>query len=147
MEFDYEEPIIILNKIRTPDGTELISRYNHDYVSYKDNNGNVYVVDGGNSYLRRSGPGDYTELSIVYNDNTDWELVRENFNRGVRDPNNDIKWIPLYKLSNNHIENIIIDYSIKPNQTNNTIWIYENEIEYRKKHSIVLADYDYFEDS
>jgi hypothetical protein len=54
---------IILNSIRTPDGTVLISKYRNDRVSHKDKNGLLYVIDGGNDYLRRLTSGFYEDLS------------------------------------------------------------------------------------
>lgn len=33
------ERVIIQNAIRTPDGTFLVSKHRHDFVSYKDKNG------------------------------------------------------------------------------------------------------------
>ena len=59
---------IILNSIRTPDGTILVSTHRHDYVSYKDANGALYVIDGGNDYLKRNISGPYEELSLYAND-------------------------------------------------------------------------------
>jgi hypothetical protein len=48
-------PIIIRNAIMTPDGTFLRSFHVHDYVEHKDTvTGELYIVDGGNQYLRRS---------------------------------------------------------------------------------------------
>ena len=57
---------IICNQIRTPDGTILISHTVHDYKEYKDKNGLVYMVDGGNDYLRRTvhKEAPYEELTI-----------------------------------------------------------------------------------
>jgi len=43
---------IVLNRIKTPDGTILTSYHRHNYVSHIDN-GELYAVDGGNDYLRR----------------------------------------------------------------------------------------------
>jgi hypothetical protein len=45
---------IVFNSIKTPDGTVLISRHQHDYVTYLDANGETYMVDGGTGYLKCS---------------------------------------------------------------------------------------------
>ncbi len=54
---------IILNSIRTPDGTILVSEHEHDFVRYTDKNGLKYAIDGGNVFRRRMCAGPYTELS------------------------------------------------------------------------------------
>jgi hypothetical protein len=56
-------PNIILNRIRTPDGTILTSRFRNDYVSYTDENGIKYSIDGGLDYLKRQTLGEYEDLS------------------------------------------------------------------------------------
>jgi hypothetical protein len=56
-------PRIILNRIRTPDGTILTSCFRNDYVSYTDENGIKYSIDGGLDYLKRQTSGKYEELS------------------------------------------------------------------------------------
>lgn len=61
------EKRILLNRIKTPDGTILTSYNRHDYVTYKDTiTKEVLMVDGGTDYLRRH-VGTYDELS-VYDD-------------------------------------------------------------------------------
>ena len=58
------EPKIKCNKIRTPDGTIIESKHQHDFVCHTDANGKRYCVDGGKSYLRRVFDAlDYEELS------------------------------------------------------------------------------------
>jgi hypothetical protein len=58
---------ILLNRIKTPDGTILTSYNRHNYVEYKDTlTKEVLMVDGGTDYLRRN-IGTYEELS-VYDD-------------------------------------------------------------------------------
>lgn len=64
---------ITLNRIRTPDGTIITSRYRHDFVAHRDANGHEYFVDGGLDYLRRGGPADFEELS-------EYELIEEGKN-------------------------------------------------------------------
>jgi hypothetical protein len=54
---------IVLNSIRTPDGTILKSEHEHDFVRYTDKNGLKYAIDGGNEMLRRMCAGEYEELS------------------------------------------------------------------------------------
>ena len=45
---------LIRNAMQTPDGTILHSTHRHHYVTHDDENGETYMVDGGNEYLRRS---------------------------------------------------------------------------------------------
>ena len=67
---------IVYNAIRTPDGTVLESLYRHDYKEYEDQNGKVYMVDGGIDYLRRNVHDEpYEELSVSLEDGHD--KVRE----------------------------------------------------------------------
>lgn len=68
MTMNHMSARIILNAIETPDGTVLISSHRHDYRDHTDANGSYYAVDGGRDYLRRTGPDDYTELSIIATD-------------------------------------------------------------------------------
>ena len=68
---------IIYNAIRTPDGTVLESRHVYDYKTHTDENGEVYMVDGGLEYLRRSYNDGFPaeELSVYLEDGH--EVVRE----------------------------------------------------------------------
>ena len=81
-----KEHEIILNRIKTPDGTILTSYFTHDYQSYIDKNGETYIVDGGNEYLRRSvNIEPYEELSVYFSDDErDYPKIRESFHRGSR---------------------------------------------------------------
>lgn len=73
------EEVIIRNAVMTPDGTYLRSYNRHDYVSYKDQITNeLYIVDGGNEYIRRSINVVPAEDLTVYL-SAKFELVRNAF--------------------------------------------------------------------
>ena len=73
--------MILKNSIKTPDGTILVSRHRHDYVSHNDTNGETYFIDGGNSYFRGSlNKVPAEDLSITTED--DFDLIREGFEWG-----------------------------------------------------------------
>ena len=59
---------IIRNAIKTPDGTVLVSKHRHDYVSHADTNGETYFVDGGIFYQRISVNRVPAEDLSVYSD-------------------------------------------------------------------------------
>jgi hypothetical protein len=104
---------ILYNAIQTPDGTVLVSKYTHDYVSYTDKNGHTYVVDGGRSYLKRSmtpGAPSYKDLTVY--DDGEFETRRKYIYWGTRydkDSNllQQVIWKPIMDLTIEHIEAII----------------------------------------
>ena len=71
---------ILVNAIRTPDGTILESRHRHDDREYQDTlSKKWYAVDGGTDYIRRlCDVNDYEELSCFYGE-TPHEVIRELF--------------------------------------------------------------------
>jgi hypothetical protein len=70
---------IICNAIMTPDGTYLRSYNRHDYKEHLDKvSGEVYVVDGGNDYLRRSFNTTLPTFMDVYLSDP-FETIRRNF--------------------------------------------------------------------
>jgi len=88
---------LLLNQIKTPDGTILRSHSRHDYVTHVDANGHEYMVDGGLSYLRRSffNNAPFKEMSQYYKPN-DHAHNREYASWGTYGKNGDM---PLhYKL-------------------------------------------------
>lgn len=70
---------IIRNAIITPDGTYLRSYHRHDYVQHLDKfTGEIYIVDGGNDYLRRSlNTSPAEDLTVYLSD--PFHVVREAF--------------------------------------------------------------------
>lgn len=106
--------MIIVNGIRTPDGTEIFSVHRHDFQTHTDKNGREYSVDGGLEYLRRVGDTkDCVELSLDFN--ADFELIRQRFKWGVN-YNKDkkllpkTKWTLLKDLENDHLD-ALFEYS------------------------------------
>jgi len=101
------ESKILLNRIKTPDGTILTSYNRHDYVEYKDTiTKEVLMVDGGTDYLRRN-MGTYEELS-VYDDGS--HLTRRSaIHWGTRgkDGRQPLVYKPIKDLDSDHIEAIL----------------------------------------
>lgn len=99
--------MIILNRVETPDGTQLTSHHRHDYVEHKDENGHTYAVDGGKEYLRRVGPLDHKDLSVTTKDT--FEVVREAFLWGTygKEGAEVFKRTPLCELEDEHIQAIV----------------------------------------
>ena len=102
-----QESRLLLNRIKTPDGTILTSYNRHDYVTYKDTiTKEVLMVDGGNDYIRRH-IGTYDELSI-YDDGS--HITRRSaLHWGTRgkDGQQPIVYKPLKDLDTDHIEAIL----------------------------------------
>ncbi len=101
------ESRILLNRIKTPDGTILTSYNRHNYVEYKDTiTKEVLMVDGGTDYLRRN-IGTYEELS-VYDDGS--HLTRRSaVHWGTRGKNGrqPLVYKPIKDLDSDHIEAIL----------------------------------------
>jgi hypothetical protein len=131
-------PRYLLNRIKTPDGTILTSRYTHDYVSYIDKNRLEYSVDGGLDYLSRSCPSVmYEELSVSNND--PFEKIRESLEWGSygKYGNQPLHWIPICMLTDNHIRVIL------ENRKQGNLWFREylyEELQYRIDHNITIQD-------
>lgn len=136
--------MIILNRIKTPDGTILTSQHVHDMQTHTDANGNIYGVDGGTEYLRRIGNSqDCEELSITIDENNlevEFEKVREHLCWGSRGKNGDesLKWIPLKDMTDMHLHNLLYNYTgpIKPFIKE----CFEYEVYYRGQNNIVIPD-------
>lgn len=133
---------IILNQIKTPDGTILRSMHRHDYQTHTDKNGLEYMVDGGNEYLRRNVHDDapYTEMTIY--DDEPFEVIRENLHRGGRgkDGRQPLKWTPLSEMSNAWVE-ACVTYNEERNMGEHfATQMYRKEIEYRKENNINIKD-------
>lgn len=129
--------MILINSIRTPDGTVLESNHVHDYVSHKDKNGNTYAIDGGKEYLKRVyDVRDFEELSkddvgdhlerrkyLKWGNNYD-----ENMNRLP-----ETNWLAIENMNTGHIQTIL-----NGNYTNNPLYLetFKNELVYRKENNL-----------
>lgn len=106
-----EREIIVRNAIITPDGTFLRSFNRHDYVEYRDTSTNeVYIVDGGNDYLRRSvNTTPAEDLTVTMNDK--FTLIRcafvwKSYGKDMEYLPNGV-YIALYDMTTDHIEAIL----------------------------------------
>jgi hypothetical protein len=119
---------LVRNAIMTPDGTVLESTHRHDYREYKDENGEVYMVDGGNDYIRRSvNKVPATPLDIYTKDK--FEEVRKYLKWGTYGINGDqpLRYVRLFEIDDSHIE-AVLKLNISPEYTR----LFNIELEFRK---------------
>jgi hypothetical protein len=133
---------IVMNQIRTPDGTVIRSMHRHDYVTHLDKNGKEYMVDGGQDYLRRNFHSDapHEELT-VYSDDP-FELIRENLCRGGRgkDGTQPLTWVPLSKMSDEWIKACIEYNHLRGMGSSFANEFYQRELDFRKENGIHIED-------
>lgn len=128
---------LVFNGIRTPDGTILESRSQHDYKTYIDKiSQEEYMVDGGLIYLRRNcNKMPFEELALE--EDAPIEVIREWFKWGTlrRDEEGRAftKLILLKDLTDSHINNIIRDgYNVMGN-------VMVREKDYREQEGISVS--------
>jgi len=136
---------LIKNSIKTPDGTILISRHTHDYVTHTDStNGNEYGVDGGISYSRRIGNTEDCEDLNVWIDETKFEeeftKIRECLEWGSRGKKGDqpLKWVKISEMTDEHLNALVNLYGGPVDEFYKKSFKYEAD--YRKVHSISITD-------
>lgn len=132
-----QEDRVLYRGLQTPDGTIIVSHNRHDFVTHTDKiDGLEYMLDGGLDYARTYGRGKIIEVR----DTDDYEEVRKFFTRGSRGKKMDeeLKWVPLEKMSNEHLKNVI-DYCLLYGGVQ-YLDIYEYELEYRKDRNIIIED-------
>ena len=133
---------IVLNQIKTPDGTIIRSMHRHDYVTHKDKNGLEYMVDGGTAYLRRtvheSAP--FEELTIYEDD--PFEIIRENFHRGGRgkDGTEPLTWVPMSEMSDAWLHACILYNNERGLSDSLANDLYKKELRYRQEKGIFIED-------
>ena len=95
-------PSLIYNAIKTPDGTILESAHRHDYKSYKDANGETYVID---------------QISLAVYDDAPHIVQRTIITWGSYGINGDqpLKLIKVCDMDTSHLENVLLNVaSIRP---------------------------------
>jgi len=154
-----ESRVILLNRIKTPDGTILTSQHVHDCQTHTDENGLEYMVDGGNEYLRRNvhnhismynglrvsflkslgldvnDPLVYKELSLFSDDSI--EDLREGLERGGRgiDGRGELTFVKICNINDNWLENLIT-YETENRPYNRFLAVYKREQDYRVANNI-----------
>jgi hypothetical protein len=108
--------LILINGIQTPDGTEIYSKHRHDYVEHTDKNGEVYGVDGGLDYIRRTGNmTNVKDTSVVVTPNDSFEIMRRSLMWGSygEDGAGPLKYIALADMDTDHIGKVLSLYEYK----------------------------------
>ena len=134
-----KERVLLANWIMCPDGTMLPSFHVHDFRSHENysDKDSLSFVDGGREYLRRGG--DFIEMS-VYSDDP-FEVIRRFVCRGSRgkDGKQPLKWIPLFRMEDDHLKQLIADFKRGGNWTIRTFRdLYKKELEYREINNIKI---------
>lgn len=124
---------LIQNKWQTPDGTILISKHRHDYVEYTDKNGDYYMIDGGNDYVRKSVNKEEMKNLCIYSDGsfeTDRFLLwGRNYDKNMkRLPKTE--FVPIKDLNTDHIWAILLTL---PNMNKEYRKVMEEEILFREE--------------
>lgn len=133
-----KRPQIILNRIKTPDGTILTSYSVHDYRTHIDKNGLEYMVDGGLEYLRRNVHQEYPYEELSVTSEAPFEQIRESLHWGSYGKYGDqpLHYIPLYRMTNAHIQ-AILDHNIGGEWFRKYL---RKELSYRKRNNIIIND-------
>lgn len=131
---------VVVSRMRTPDGTILVSKHVHDFVTHKDTKtGEVYILDGGKDYRRESMNSIPGENVSIYSDDP-FEVIRENLCRGTFDEEGNRIWKPISKLTDDHLKNILtynFERGLDDSDFSNYI---REEIKYRYEHHISISD-------
>lgn len=135
---------LLLNRIKTPDGTILTSYYTHDFVTHTDANGELYGVDGGTSYAKRIGNCEACEdLSVWVHESKmeeEFDIIRETVHWGTRGKEGDqpLRWVKISEMSDEHLDNLVNVYKGPIDSYYREC--FEFEIKYRAKNAIIITE-------
>jgi hypothetical protein len=122
---------MVSNALRTPDGTVIESTHRHDYVTYRDQNGNNYMIDGGLDYVRSSANGDEEHLAVYLEDGH--EKVRNALTWGTYGINGDqpLKRVKLSDMNSDHIRAVLKDNEKRPTVYPSVVTAMQDELQFR----------------
>jgi len=100
---------LLHNAVRTPDGTVLESRHRHDYREYEDDNGEVYIVDGGLDYQRRSVNHNTPATDLSLTDADPHLVVREKVTWGTygKDGDQPLSYKSIADMETEHLKAVL----------------------------------------
>jgi hypothetical protein len=120
---------LLVNKIRTPDGTILHSTNRHDYLTHFDRvSEETYMIDGGSDYSRRSVNQVPAESLCLYTDSPH-EDIRQGYVWGTYGKNGDqpLRLVLMQDMDTDHIQAILKTQQLLPKVR----LIFENELLFR----------------
>lgn len=116
-------------------GESLVSYHRYDFKQCGCKH--QTFIDGGLSNPRYGAvPYDKRHVETIYSDD-DFTIVRRYASRGSKgkDGKEPLTWIPLYQMTNSHLENVIL--------YGGAAWHLElisKELQYRREHNIVIEE-------
>ena len=127
-------PHVIANVLITPDGTELVSKYRHDYVEYVDDNKKWYFVDGGTDYFRYGEDPESPAAKKQITNESPFSEIRQYFYWGTYGKNGDepLQWKALKDLNTDHIKAILETQKQLPEWRKN---IFKAELTWRESNN------------
>jgi len=100
---------LIHSSIMTPDGTILVSKHRHDYVTHMDENGLKYMLDGGIDYQRINVHPEHYHKDMSLYDDQPHEVQRWVLRWGTygKDGDQPLTHKPIAEMDLTHIEAVL----------------------------------------
>jgi len=100
---------LLRNALQTPDGTVLESKTRHDYVEYKDANGETYMVDGGLEYVRRTVNKNAPAKDLSLTEDEPHFFLRDYVTWGTYGISGDqpLSYITIAEMSDGHLQAVL----------------------------------------
>jgi len=120
--------MIVANKVKCLDCNEVIASHSN-YGKTNCSCGATWCAGGADIVLRG---GNYEEM-ITYSTD-DFEIIRERFERGTKGKNFDepvMRWVVLKDINDEWLDAIIV-YENQMNRKNPYLYLFHEEIKYRK---------------